>query len=61
MARVPQAMSRIRTRDQIPVINQPSNLDRKLRCELNGSFASSSKELEADGDINSILNPGKRR
>ena len=55
MARAPQTMSRIRTRDHSPVINQPTDLDRKLRRGLNGSFASSAKELKADGDINPIL------
>ena len=55
MARVPQAMSSIRKRDHIPVISQPSDLDRQPRRGLNGSFTSSAKELKADGDMNSIL------
>jgi hypothetical protein len=29
MARTPQTMSRIRTRDHSPVINHPTDLDRK--------------------------------
>src|SRR5215467_799518 len=55
MARVPQAMSRIRKRDHSPVIVQPTDLDRKLRRGLNGTFTSSARESKADGDMNSIL------
>src|SRR5215468_5595493 len=55
MARVPQAMSRIRKRDHSPVIVQPTDLDRKLRRGLNGTFTSSARESKAGGDMNSIL------
>ena len=53
-------MSRIRKRDHNPVINQPTDLDRKRRRGLNGSFTSSAQELKADGDTNSILKSGTK-
>src|SRR5215471_4192339 len=55
MARVPQAMSRIRKRDHSPAVVQPTDLERKPQRGFNGTFTSSARESKADGDMNSIL------